>query len=121
VRRFTDAFNRRDAESMADYYDPDVEVHEWPTAPGASVFRGLDGARSAIEGWFDVWEWMKVEIVDFVDAGDRVLVTLDQRAKGKESEVEWRSGPTTSTRSATGRCFASSSSPSASPRSRQRD
>jgi ketosteroid isomerase-like protein len=73
---------------MADYYDPDVEVHEWPTAPGASVFRGLDGARSAIEGWFDVWEWMKVEIVDFVDAGDRVLVTLDQRAKGKESEVE---------------------------------
>jgi ketosteroid isomerase-like protein len=88
VRRFTDAFNRRDVESMADRYDPDVELHEWPTAPGAGVFRGIDGVRSAIDGWFDVWEWMRVEIVELVDAGDSVLVTLDQRARGKESEVE---------------------------------
>jgi ketosteroid isomerase-like protein len=88
VCRFTDAFNRRDVESMADSYDPDVELHEWPTAPGAGVFRGIDGVRSAIDGWFDAWEWMKVEIVELVDAGDSVLVTLDQRARGNGSEVE---------------------------------
>jgi ketosteroid isomerase-like protein len=75
-------------ESMADHYDPEVELHEWPTAPGARAYRGIDGVRSALDNWFDVWEWMRVEVVELVDAGDRVLVTLDQRAKGKGSEVE---------------------------------
>jgi ketosteroid isomerase-like protein len=88
VRRFVEAFNRRDVDSLAGHYDPDVELHEWPTAPGAASYRGVDGVRSALDSWFEVWDWMRVEIVDLVDLGDRVLVTLDQRAKGKGSEVE---------------------------------
>jgi ketosteroid isomerase-like protein len=88
IRRFVDAFNRGEVESMAEHYDPDVELHEWPTAPGASVYRGAEGVLSAIDGWFEIWEWMRVEIVELVDAGDDVLVILDQRAKGKGSEVE---------------------------------
>jgi ketosteroid isomerase-like protein len=89
VRRFVDAFNRSDVESLTHLYDPDVELHEWPTAPGATVYRGIDAARSALDSWFEVWEWMRVEIVDLVDVGnDQVFVTLDQRAKGRGSEVE---------------------------------
>jgi ketosteroid isomerase-like protein len=88
VRMFVDAFNRHDVESLAGYYDPDVELHEWPTAPGAGSYHGIDGVRSALDNWFEVWEWMRVEVVDLVDAGDRVLVTLDQVAKGRGSEVE---------------------------------
>jgi ketosteroid isomerase-like protein len=88
VRRFVDAFNRSDVESLAGYYHPDVELHEWPTAPGAGSYRGIDGVRSALNNWFEVWEWMRVEIVEMVDAGEQVLVTLDQRAKGKGSEIE---------------------------------
>jgi ketosteroid isomerase-like protein len=88
VRRFVDAFNRLDVDSMAGHYDPDVELHEWPTAPGAQVYRGLEGVRSALDNWFDVWEWMQVEIVDLVDVDDRVFVTLDQRARGRGSEIE---------------------------------
>jgi ketosteroid isomerase-like protein len=88
VRRFVDAFNLLEVDSMVDYYDPDVELHEWPTAPGARSYHGVDGVRSALENWFEVWEWMRVEIVDIVDAGDSVLVTLDQRARGRGSEVE---------------------------------
>lgn len=88
VRRFIDAFNRSDVDSLAGYYDPDVELHEWPTAPGAQAYHGIDGVRQALDTWFEVWEWMRVEIVDLAEAGDRVLVTLDQRAKGRGSEVE---------------------------------
>ena len=88
VRRFVDAFNRLDVDSMAGHYHPDVELHEWPTAPGARAYHGIDGVRSALDNWFDVWEWMRVEIVDLVDLGDRVLATLDQRARGRGSEVE---------------------------------
>lgn len=88
VRRIQDAFNGRDMDSLVEDFDPEVELSEWPTAPGASSFHGIDGVRSAMEGWFEVWEWMHVELAELVDAGDRVLATVDQRAKGKESEVE---------------------------------
>jgi ketosteroid isomerase-like protein len=88
VRKFVDAFNRGDIEAMVAGLDPAVELHEWPTAPGARTFRGPEGAREALDDWFEVWEWMKIEIEDLVDLDDRMLVTLHQRAKGKNSAVE---------------------------------
>jgi ketosteroid isomerase-like protein len=88
TRHLLDAFNRLDVDSVAGDFDAEVELHEWPTAPGAEIYRGIDGVRLALDSWFEIWEWMQVEIVDLVDAGDRVLVTLDQRAKGKGSEAE---------------------------------
>ena len=88
VRRFVDAFNRLDVDSLADEYHPDVELYEWPTAPGARTYHGLDGVRAALDSWFEVWEWMQVEIEDIIETGDRVLVITLQRAKGRGSEIE---------------------------------
>jgi ketosteroid isomerase-like protein len=88
VQRFVEAFNRGDVDWMAERTTPDVQLDEWPTAPGAQSYRGREGVREAMSSWFEVWEWMKVEVVDVVEVDDRVLVTLDQRAKGKGSEIE---------------------------------
>jgi ketosteroid isomerase-like protein len=83
-----DTFNRGEFDALADYLDPDVELQEWPAAPGAQVYHGPDAARRAIDNWFDVWEWMHVEIEDIVEIDDRLLVTFHQRAKAKSSEIE---------------------------------
>ena len=93
VRRFVEAFNRRDIQAVIADADPEIELDEWREAPGARSYRGPEGVHAAIESWFETWEWMEVEIADIVDAGDRVLVILDQRAKGSGSgaEVEIRS------------------------------
>ena len=93
VRRFVDAFNRRDFDALAADLGPEVELHEWPEAPGAQSYRGPDGVRRAIENWFESWEWMQVEIEDLEAREARVLVTLYQRAQGRGStaEVEIRS------------------------------
>jgi ketosteroid isomerase-like protein len=88
VRDFVDAFNRRDMESALVDYDPDVELHEWPTAPGARTYIGSAELLKAVETWFEVWEWMQVEIEDIFESGDRVLVFFHQRAKGSGSEAE---------------------------------
>jgi ketosteroid isomerase-like protein len=88
VRRFVDAFNRLDLESVVGDLHPEAELHEWPEAPGARSYRGAAGVRAAIDAWFETWEWMRVEIEDIVDLDDHVLVTLRQRAKGKSSEAE---------------------------------
>jgi ketosteroid isomerase-like protein len=88
VGEWVEAFNRRDFDVAIDHLDLQVEVDEWPAAPGARTWHGRDGARQALDSWFEIWEWMQVEIEDLVEAGDRVLVTLHQRAKGRGSAIE---------------------------------
>jgi ketosteroid isomerase-like protein len=62
VRRFADAFNRRDFDSVLAEVAPDAELHEWPAGPDARSYRGPDEVPQAIESWFEAWEWMKVEV-----------------------------------------------------------
>ena len=88
LRRFVEAFNRREIDLIVADIHPEAELHEWPEAPGAQSYRGPDGLRRALEVWFEAWEWMQVEITDIQEIDDRILVTLHQRAKGKGSEVE---------------------------------
>jgi ketosteroid isomerase-like protein len=88
VRGYIDAFNRRDLDALIAGAEPDVELHEWPNAPGAETHHGPDGLRKAFDNWFEIWEWMHLEIEDITEAGDRVLFTLHQRAKGRGSEIE---------------------------------
>jgi ketosteroid isomerase-like protein len=88
VRKYIEAFNRRDFDSLIGDTDPAVELSEWPEAPGAQTYRGPDGLRQAFEKWFESWEWMHLDIVELIDAGDQVLVGLEQRARGSGSGVE---------------------------------
>jgi ketosteroid isomerase-like protein len=93
VCRYVDAFNRLDLDAATVGLDPEVELREWPEAPGSQSYRGVDGVRRAFDTWFETWEWMTIEIEEIRPVGDRVLFTLHQRAKGRTSaaEVEVRS------------------------------
>jgi ketosteroid isomerase-like protein len=88
VRRFVDAFNRADFDAALRDVDPDIELDEWPVAPGAQSYRGHEGVRRALDTWFESWEWMRVEVEGIVEVDDRLLLTLHQRARGRESAVE---------------------------------
>jgi ketosteroid isomerase-like protein len=88
VRKWIDAFNRLDIDSVTHELDPEAELHEWPTAPGAQVYRGPEGVRAAIDSWFEIWEWMEVTVEDLREIGDQVLITLHQRAQGRGSSAE---------------------------------
>jgi ketosteroid isomerase-like protein len=88
VRRFVDAFNRREISEVLGDADPRIQLDEWPEAPGARSYRGPEGVREALDAWFETWEWMHVEIEELREVGDCVFFTLHQRAKGKGSGVE---------------------------------
>jgi ketosteroid isomerase-like protein len=88
ARRIVDAFNRRDLSLAAADLHPDVELDEWQEAPGARTYRGAEGVQAALDSWFETWEWMRVEIQELREVGDRVLFTLHQRAKGRGSGIE---------------------------------
>ena len=88
VRRFVDAFNRRDISRELSHVDPDVVLDEWQEAPGARSYHGPEGVQAALDSWFETWEWMHVEIEELREAGDRVFFSLHQRAKGRGSGIE---------------------------------
>jgi ketosteroid isomerase-like protein len=88
VRRVLDAFNRLDIESVLADADPEIELREWPTAPGAQAYHGREGMRRALDSWFESWDWMQVELMELREVDDHVLFALHQRARGKGSKVE---------------------------------
>ena len=49
---------------------------------------GLDAIRDNIEHWKGAWEELEVTAEEFIDAGDRVLVTLHHRGRGRGSGIE---------------------------------
>ena len=87
VREWAEAFNRWDIDAMVAASHPEFRLHEWPDAPGARSYEGQDAIKEGISTWFESWEWMKVEVQDMREAGEKVLVTLHQRAAGKGSAV----------------------------------
>ena len=88
ARRFIEAFNRLDMDAVVEDTDLDVVLKEWDEVPDSRTHQGREAVRAAVNTWLDIWEWMQVEIKEIEEVGDRVLVTLHQRAKGINSGIE---------------------------------
>jgi ketosteroid isomerase-like protein len=73
--------DRAEAEAI---FDPHVVIN--PTEEGPSY--GLDAIRDNIEHWKGAWEELEVMTEEFIDAGDRVLVTVHHRGRGRGSGIE---------------------------------
>ena len=73
--------DRAEAEAI---FDPDVVIN--PTEEGPSY--GLDAIRDNIEHWKGAWEELEVTTEEFIDAGNRVLVTAHHRGRGRGSGIE---------------------------------
>jgi ketosteroid isomerase-like protein len=72
---------RAEAEAI---FDPGVVMN--PTNEGS--FHGLDAMRDDFERWASAFGELEVTAEEFIDAGDRVLVTAYHRGRGRTSGVE---------------------------------
>ena len=70
----------------------EVELTIAPEMPDAGTYRGEE-ARRWLKAWGASFERLTFEAVEFIDAGDRVLIEFIQRGspRGSTSEVEVRS------------------------------
>jgi hypothetical protein len=87
VRRGIEAFNRVDLEAMVADAAPDFEY----VAAGtifAGVYRGSEGFRRFVEGFWGEFDDAHIEVHEFTEAGDRVLVSQTFQGRGKQSGVE---------------------------------
>jgi ketosteroid isomerase-like protein len=86
------AFNRGDLDAIAPTRDPDFEFHPPREAVEAGFFeptyRGAAGYRKYVSELADVWgSEMRVESVEIVDLGDRVVMLLDIPMRAQASRV----------------------------------
>jgi ketosteroid isomerase-like protein len=80
VSRFLDA----DVDEALTYADPGIvwnPIEELPT-------QGHDAVRASLERWKAEWDDYEVLPEEFLDMGDRVVVTVRLRGRGRGSGVE---------------------------------
>jgi len=98
VRRFLNV----DVDEALTYADPGIvwnPVEELPTL-------GHDAVRVSLAHWKAEWDDYKLMPGEFVDMGDRVVVTVHLRGAVAEAGLRSMPASTTSTRSATARSSA---------------
>src|SRR4051794_11824207 len=64
---------------------PAVELRWAATNPEADVYRGRDGVVAAFEEWMEPFSEYRVEPLDYIEAGNCVVVPNRQRGVGKTS------------------------------------
>jgi ketosteroid isomerase-like protein len=86
------AVNRGDLDLLLAVYHEDVTTC-FDSSGGfvpldlAGEHRGRDGFKRLFEEWQSAWEDLRVEPRELVDAGDRLIVTVDIAGSGKGSGV----------------------------------
>ena len=71
-----------------DRMDPDVSMFESTTLPGAASAAGIEAVTRYIESFARYWEAIRIEPIEFVDAGDQVVVVARLVGRGKGSGVD---------------------------------
>src|SRR5271157_5151138 len=77
-------------DAIAPLFHPNFECVP-PGVPGTEkVYGGLDGLREAWLGWMEPWLTYRTEIIQALDAGDRVLMLVHDygRREGVAEEVK---------------------------------
>jgi ketosteroid isomerase-like protein len=87
ARRTYEAFNRRDLDAVLNVFHPEVEIHDEPEIPDAAVHRGHEAVRRDWQRTFDFLDEFSIEIEDYRDLGDELLVFIRYRGVGHGSQV----------------------------------
>jgi ketosteroid isomerase-like protein len=87
ARNAVAAFNRRDVGALAEIATQDFEWVTWTGTVEPTVYHGVEGLAAYFRD-ADVWEVLNLQVDEFRDLGDRVLVAGTFHARGGGSGVE---------------------------------
>jgi len=88
VARMYEAFSLGDAEAALSYIDPAVVTDPRHRVDGR-VGHGHEEMAAILAEWMDTWDEWRQEVEEIRDLGERVLVVVTQRGRGKGSGIDW--------------------------------
>ncbi len=82
-----------ESEQAFEMYAPEIEWDSravpWLMEMGSDgIYRGHDGVRAALRGWFEAWESISYLPTQMIDAGEDLLASVQVTARGRTSGVE---------------------------------
>jgi hypothetical protein len=79
--------------AMAEIWDPDIELDatDAPALDLNHIYRGADAVRQFWLEWFSAWETVQYDY-ELLDAGERVVMLLDLKMRGRASGIEMPAG-----------------------------
>jgi uncharacterized protein len=83
------AFNRGDIEAAVQPLDAQIEWTEPPEFPGGGTYHGREGAKQYLAQSRAAWTEVISEPVQFIPAGDPIVVFVHARVRFKDSR-EWQ-------------------------------
>ena len=69
-------------------FDDDAELVWAAEIPDADTYHGLAEIEDSARQWLSAWDALRIEAEEFVDLGERVLVLITVRGRGKDSSIE---------------------------------
>ena len=88
ARRGFDALNSGNLEALFALVADDVVAVVPSPFANAGVYRGRDGFRLMTDQWLEAWGEFHAEPLEFIEAGDAVVVPVRQTGTGLGSGVE---------------------------------
>ena len=89
VRGFNDALAQGDMGGMLDFLDPQLEWRAPESVPWGGTFHGHDGFREFVGKLLDQPVEFRREMLEYLDAGERIVVLLRQMGRRKGSDTEY--------------------------------
>ena len=87
VQRWIVALNRRDLGTLLQLADPNLEYRSYlaSLSGGTGAYRGHGGIRQFLRDLAEAWEWFAVDVDEYRDLGNCVLMVGRLQAEGRTS------------------------------------
>jgi ketosteroid isomerase-like protein len=88
VQEALSAFQRGEVDRALEFADPDVVSFRAPPLPDAQTYHGVEGVLQMYEDWTADFGEFEMEVLEYTELGDRVVVEMLQRGTGRASGAE---------------------------------
>jgi uncharacterized protein len=78
-------FNERGVEAILERLAPGFQVRDRESSPDRETRYGREGVKQLFDSYMEAFDALRLEPEEFIDAGEQIVVSLHQLARGKGS------------------------------------
>jgi uncharacterized protein len=88
LRAIYEAFNEGGVDAILARLAPEFQVRDRESSPDRETRHGKEGVKQLFDSYMEAFDALRLDPEEFIAAGDQVVVSLRQRARGKGSGAE---------------------------------